>query len=366
LTYLFLAALVFLVDRVQKNSTWSGVAYLTLATIACYVSARMLVGTLWGLIIALTLALHPAFQHWATLPSDLVGPLESESLKLVSLAGSVWACHLIFRSGNYAVALLLIGILLAVTGALGWLSSSDLGWGLAINLLPILVLMLALVLGIWRRQEIAVEPRLPIDESWQIDRPPSVLLLTMCAALLVAVPALSLLLALALSHAAASLQGQGILVTDLLRHRIYSSHDLMVMFDQFQVRPRQAPPGLSMTELREWAWPWFQPDILQESLFTFCFLIVVMLFGLFRTGWRGWVQWSRHKPPVAWALTMFTLAVAAAYYVDPAHVASSACLPLATLAVLLPLFGIGDLIAGVGERIKLHPPGEQPATVVRE
>jgi hypothetical protein len=55
-----------------------------------------------------------------------------------------------------------------------------------------------------------------------------------------------------------------------------------------------------------------------------------------------------------------------AYYLDPTHIRSSASLPLATLAVLLPLFGIGDLIVGVGERIKLHPPGEQPATIMRE
>ena len=82
---------------------------------------------------------------------------------------------------------------------------------------------------------------------------------------------------------------------------------------------------------------------------------------------RGRAQWIRHQPPLAWLLSLFTLAVVVSYLLFPFCIKNYlVLLPLATLAVVLSVFGVADLIVGVGERIRLQPPDEEQVTIVQE
>jgi hypothetical protein len=211
----------------------------------------------------------------------------------------------------------------------------------------------------WRQQAAAViRPAGVVDAPFVVP-PPTSLRVSLVAAVTVLVAVVGILLVPALSQAEQWALQQGMDFSQVIRRPpVLDLVTVQTMVENaFVLRPVQdSMPGLALADLELWAWPWFWPNLLPTPWPAYWILIVLLLLGLFRSGWRGWLQWSRHQPPIAWLLTLYVVLVVAAYMVDPMHVRTSQFLPLATLAAILPLYGIADLITGLGEGLRLQPP----------
>ena len=109
--------------------------------------------------------------------------------------------------------------------------------------------------------------------------------------------------------------------------------------------------GFSRAELERWAWPevWM--------------VLALMAWGLWCSFRRGWKQWARCKAPLPWVLMLFALVVVAGLCMQPGSTDEIALLSLASLAVLLSVFGIADVARSCMERLVLAPPQERDASV---
>jgi hypothetical protein len=105
--------------------------------------------------------------------------------------------------------------------------------------------------------------------------------------------------------------------------------------------------GFTVEELRRWAWP---------ELWV---VLPLMGWGLWRSCRRGWKLWARGKPPLAWVLPLFALILAAGVVFRPGKDDEVSLLSLASLAVLLSIFGIADVLRGFMEKLVLAPPQER-------
>src|SRR5262245_25123271 len=146
-----LAVLVISTYRPQNPA--EGLAVVgsaTLAGAAAFVAGRRLLGTLWGLILALMLVLHPLYSR-SGLPVNALG---AEALKLVTLAGLVTSWRYAFSSRPRVGRLLAVGLVLALAGGLAWLTAPvDEGSpaGLVVFVLDLVALALAAGLALQRR-----------------------------------------------------------------------------------------------------------------------------------------------------------------------------------------------------------------------
>src|SRR5262249_20575005 len=105
--------------------------------------------------------------------------------------------------------------------------------------------------------------------------------------------------------------------------------------------------GFTWTELERWCWPgvWIT--------------LPLMLLGLWRTVSRGWKESARNRAPLAWTLTVYAVVAMVGVALHPAEVRQSDFLPLASLAVLLAVFCVADLVRGITERLVLPTPEER-------
>ncbi len=275
-----LALAVFAVYRVQKNAPPACVAHLALAVVAAFLCGRILVGSLWGVIMALTLALHPAYDHWAMRNAE---PLEGEALKLVALAGMLCAWRMLFRPQRSVLRLLLIGLLLAPVGALAWLASNEPGWGLATVMLVCIGLFAGSSLAAVRRRLVVSGP------APQVAGAPSLSNIWLGVALSVAVPAVACLLVLQLSHFHLLLESRGLGFHEVARRTILDGEQLAGML-QNAIQPGTTSwlPGFTESELRQWAWPWYQPELVGgNAALAIGAVIVILAAALVRAGWTG-------------------------------------------------------------------------------
>jgi hypothetical protein len=334
-------------DLQNPAADWLVLASATLAGVAAFVIGRRLLGSLWGLVLALTLVLHPLY----TRPGLPVPALGAEALKLMTLAGVMTACRYTFSSRPRPVKLMGVGLFLALIGGLAWLTAPVLTGsraGLVTALVDFAGLALACLLA-WRKRG------LPGPDQ------PTAINVALAGLLAVLVPAAGFVLAWPLSTGLAWLQEQDVAVelSHLFPAQLADSSALMTLLRNTLQPHWQQSLLLCFTETQPgrdaWGWPYFWV------------VLALMVFGLARTVWRGRAQWSHRQAPYAWLLTLFALAVMASYVLDPFYMKNDQLfLPLATLAILLSVFAVGDWIFGVGEKIRLTPPGEEPSSAVGE
>jgi hypothetical protein len=105
--------------------------------------------------------------------------------------------------------------------------------------------------------------------------------------------------------------------------------------------------GFARDDVRRWAWP-------QEWV-----VLVLMAWGLWRTFRRGWRDWARCRPPLTWALLLYVIIDLVGASLHPGADQDTALLALASLAVVLAVFGIADVLRGFMERLVLAPPQER-------
>lgn len=333
----FLTVVAIIVHKGQRLAPWWSVIYLSLTAAGLFVVGRWLVGSLWGMIMALTLEMHPVYLQRGLADSSA---LEGEALKILTLAGVMFFLRRMYSPRNHFLQLLLISLFLTLVGSLAWLTSAHAGWVAA--LVTLVGLLMGFVLALVKKQK---HPNVA----------PAGIHVFMAAALGVLIPVAALFLILPLSQMALGMREQNMeLLESIVRRPLPDQQAVLSMLEN-TVEPRwdgKALPGMGVEERELWGWPGFWP------------VLVLMLFGLTRSCWRGWLQWSNQQPPLGWLLTLFVLAVISNYLLDPIYVKDIHFLPLATLAVILPFFGISDWIFGVGERIRLEPPKEEESRLV--
>jgi hypothetical protein len=105
--------------------------------------------------------------------------------------------------------------------------------------------------------------------------------------------------------------------------------------------------GFNADQVRRWGWP-------QEWV-----VLPLVVWGFWRTIRRGWREWARRRPPLAWALTLFAIIDLLGVSFHPW--ADTGILSLASLAVALVVFGVADVVRGFMERLVLAPPQERDA-----
>ena len=98
-TCVVLALGVLLVYRGQQRAPWSGVAFGALAAVSAFLVGRWLAGSLWGVVMALTLVLHPLYQRWAQSGGE---PLQGESGVGLSGIRLTWQSKLCTNSANWS------------------------------------------------------------------------------------------------------------------------------------------------------------------------------------------------------------------------------------------------------------------------
>lgn len=331
LTAVLLAVIGVLVHQPRiAAQRWLVVSAGTVAGVGLFAATRRLVGGLWGLILALTLVLHPLYTR-----HDVpVHALTAEALKLTTLAGLVASWRCLFATGVRWGRLLAVVVLLCVAGGLAWLTAplqDGSPAGLVTTVLDAVGLLLAAVL-LWCRRGPGIASIVAV-------------------ALAVLVPAAALVLAWPLSEGIDRLAALGVAGLDAGFPAQVSGTAMLPDVLQNTFAPHEGAEGLvgfAAADRDLWGWPFFWV------------VLPLMLFGLARSAWRGRAQWSRGQAATAWLLTLFALAVLTSVLLYPSYTRSDLhFLPLATLAVLLSLFAVGDWVSGVGERIRLAPPEEQ-------
>ncbi len=291
-----------------------------LLALAAFLVLRWQQGYLWGVLAALLLPLHPLYPQWT---KELPQALRAEALELTVLAAVTYGWRLTFAPAFAWKSWLAMAAVLIVAGALAWPA-----WpqsGLVAGLLVLLGLGWAVVL------------------AWRVSRtggPNGPALSNRLAAVLVslAAPAAALFLA----PAGAALSSAAPLHWPLAGDAVPEDAAQLLA---------QALPGSGGLELRgfyrqdleQWAWP------------TVWLALSLTAWGLWSCVRRGFKEAGRRRPPLAWLLLLFALLELACMTLH----AATQFLPLASLAVLLAVFGVGDVARSIGEGLVLEPPGER-------
>jgi hypothetical protein len=107
--------------------------------------------------------------------------------------------------------------------------------------------------------------------------------------------------------------------------------------------------GHAAEHLRDWAWPavWA--------------VLPLALLGLWLTLRRGRKLLAARRPPLPWVLTLYALAELAGVPLHPGSAAVTVVLPLASVALLLALFGVGAVVRALFRPLVLPPPEERAA-----
>lgn len=335
-TITILALLAVLVGYVYyptgAAAGWWTTALVFLTAAVTFFVGRGLLNGVWGFVMAVSLVLHPLYQHRVRADGQAV---LTELLVLV-----VFGCLLLIWTQLFALRqrmLSLLGLGAVCICASAWVWLDSVHGGLTAILLAALGLLLGFVLALVQRRTSAARPALA-NVLWT-------------ALLVVLVPVGSVYLLTPLSKVRQSLAPSHAVEAAAEPSASATEDALAVFARSIQPQPRSDLfPGWSMAELRRWTWPhlWV--------------VVVLMLLGLGRSLRRGWLRWCKQQPPLPWLLALLALAEIAAGSLNPESLRGGDFLPYALLSVLLGLFGLGDWIYSLGERMILAPPEDDTVT----
>jgi hypothetical protein len=105
--------------------------------------------------------------------------------------------------------------------------------------------------------------------------------------------------------------------------------------------------GFTAGQARLWGWP----DLWVAT--------ILMAWGFWRSLRRGWRSLARRQPPLAWVLSLYGILALAGACFHSGPGGTRTLLALSSLATLLAVFGIADLVRGFMERLVLAPPQER-------
>jgi hypothetical protein len=270
---------------------------------AVFLTLQQLQNYFWGIVAALSLMFHPAYWQWAPVyPSILL----AEVAELLILAAVVVACGLVYQPHWAWRSWLVLAPLTGIACGVAWQAVPT--SGLAISLLPLVVLPLVAAHALGRRR--------------RPDKPAP------CAGNVVAGLGLGLF-----GPAVGLLWGYLAEPGGLSLSQIANSLEL-----------RQPITTLEL-EKCFWPTPWA--------------VVPLAVWGLWRTFRRGRSELARRKAPAAWALTLFALLNLLAAGLMPGDNCEMSVLSLATVAVLLGVFGVADVFRNIWDQLRLAPPGER-------
>jgi hypothetical protein len=297
---------------------WPSVLALAVAAVAAFLVLRGLQSYLWGVVAGLLLSFHPVL--WDGLLSHQEA-LRAEALELAVLAGVVASWQLLLRP--FFLWKAWICVCLVLCAALGTAWPTGAAAGLAASVVAAVGLLAGAVVALRRRRRSASH----LPSGWNLVTAAALGLLTPGAGLAMAPWGAWLL---------DWLGGAGV-------HTQQYGLDLLAA----ALRPESPWPGwpaFGAEQLRRWAWP--APVV----------VLPLMAWGLWRTVRRGLRQTRAGQLPRAWLLTFFAAATLTESGLHPASVPDAAPVALASLAVLLCVFCIADLLRGLTERLVLPPP----------
>jgi hypothetical protein len=324
LTLGLLALLVVLVYRAapgaDRPAPWRVVLAAAAVAAGAFLVLRRLQNYFWGMVAALTLALHPLHWAWSS-PFDELA-VRAEALELIVLAGVTAGWDLAALPYFAWRAWLVTALAVTVGGGLAWTAAPQAG----------LVAGLLTAVG------------LPLGALWTALRHrerPSRWNLTAAVLLGVAGPPVALLLACgsvrALDWPVSPGLGPDSGVSDFLAAALSP-----------EAAGLQAL-GYAGEQLRHWAWP---------AAWAVLPLLALGLWGAVR---RGLKQFNARRPPLPWVLVLYTFAELAGLMLYPRGRLEAALLSLAALALLLAFFAAAELARALIRPLILPPPGERTA-----
>jgi hypothetical protein len=306
----------------REPTTWRMVAAAVATALAAFVSGRWLMSYFWGLVLALGVTLQPVFLEQTYRGERAV---VNEALQMATLALTIAAWRCTFRQapawrGWTGVAL---GLFLLLSGA--WLVGVN--TGLRCSEKAFLGLLVAFLVGLY-----AQRAGWTATSRWNLSL---ALLVTLT------VPAGSFLAAGAVPQAGRWLQEQGISWGGLALSS--SAADLTTERLSVEIRGPWTDGALPR-DLDSWTWP------------TPWVVLPLAGWGLLRSWWRGRGAITQGRSAVSWQLLVFAVVELTTCW--QIREESTKVLSLATLAVVLAVFGIGDYGRAIAERMVLAPPGE--------
>lgn len=316
----------------EEDIPAASLVYVALTSVTAFWVGRILLNIFWGLVLAVLFAVHPL-----VLQASVQSPafLQAEFLKLAVFVCVLLIWKLTLRRERAFFTIMGLGLLNAVFGGWAWLTSPQAGWT-TLLFSAVCFGMLAVLAG-WRRRH-QDEKRIPL------------LHVVLVAMLAMTIPVLSLAAAFGVSQGAAELNKKNVESLQPVFTHPLAVEDGVTALLQNSFQPQSGTnffPGTSLDALQEWAWPYPWATL------------AVLLLGLYRTIRRGWIQWPTRKAPLSWALLLFVLSNVIADILHSTSVREANFLPLASVAVLLGVFGIADWLRSIGDQIVLKPPGEE-------
>jgi hypothetical protein len=328
-----LAALVTIVLSLgpgsERGASWPAIVSVVLAGWAMFLSERWLQNYLWGLLAALVFTLHPYVLGWANVGEVL---LWGEALGLVVLAANIASWRTLFQKQFVPLAWAAIALILVLGIGLAWSVEHriprdrlpDLRMGLVTASITMGALFLGSMLACMKHKQSSL--------CWGN--------ISVAALLGILCPLLGLVLAVDRFPVFDSLSRRG-------SEPVTWNACLGLLEATFLPKTDNGGDlGLIVTEMERWG---------VAAILT----LAMMVVGFWRSLRRGWKCWRGGKPPLAWVLTLFALVDLAGIILHPPHAAGIALLSFAPVAVLLNVFGVADLVQGLGERLVLAPPHER-------
>jgi hypothetical protein len=280
--------------------------------LAVFLVLRWLQNYVWGLVAGLLLPLHPLLRA-----GDLT--FQALPLLLVVLACTTAGWRLSFGPSFARKGWLVVAAGLVLASALAWPLAARTG------------LMAAVVAGVGLLGAAVLAARLRKRKGTIL---PSWGNVTAAAVLGILTPAAGLVLAQVLLPESYELKAPS-------EPLVLLEAGVGTKFPEFRIEK------FTSDELQRWAWP--QPWVVG----------ILMIWGFWRSCRRGWKQWRRRQPPMAWTLTLFAVVSFAGATLRSYELGGNTLLPLAALAVLLSIFGVADMVRGFMERLVLAPPQER-------
>jgi hypothetical protein len=316
LTIALLAGVVtvtFAVVPERRAAPTEAILAAAVSAVAVFVTMRRLQNYFWGVVAALGLVMHPLY--WQGEP-QWPRALRAEAVELVILAAVVTASDKMYQTRWAWRWWLALGTLCTAAGAVAWQTAPAAGWTTALLLMGALPIVGAYAWRQRRRQD-GVRPC-----------PGNV---TGGAALALLAPVAGLLLG-CLPEPGGAGRSEWANALELLQWPLPRSEERLRLFDHRAVQ--------------QWCWP------------TPWAVVPLMLWGAWCTLRRGQHELSRRQAPKSWALTWFGLITLATTSLGHDN-AASLLLPLASLAVLLAVFGVADVLRSIWDQLRLAPPDER-------
>ncbi|HYT89770.1 MAG TPA: hypothetical protein VEL76_13765 [Gemmataceae bacterium] len=314
---LTIVLLSLLLGMVFRAAPWRVVLATVGMAVGTFLALRRLQNYLWGVVGALVLALHPLNWEWS---APFEQSMRAEALELIVLAAVVTAWELAARPAFAGVAWLLVALALCLGGGLAWPALPQAG--LVTALLTVVGLPLGGLLAALRHRE---------RPAWGN--------VTAAVVLGIAAPILGLLLAAA-SVRVLDWPVSGGVGAD------------SGAFDFLSAAVGTGAAGLEIgsfaaNELHRWAWPavWV--------------VLPFLLVGLWLTVRRGSKLLSARRPPLPWVLTLYALVELVGAALHPSAALTPILLRFASVALLLAIFGIAEIVRAVLRPLVLPPPEER-------